>query len=48
VKVCEHLDPALRALHHEEATPEIFQQIQNIKKNLTTLEENPQKRGAFR
>ena len=30
--MCEHLDPALRALHHGEATPEIFQQIQNIKK----------------
>lgn len=48
MKVCKYIDPALKALHHEEATPEIFDQAQRIKRNLRTFEDNPQKRGAFR
>ncbi|OXV10434.1 hypothetical protein Egran_01800 [Elaphomyces granulatus] len=48
LKVCEYLDPALKAVHHEEANSEIFDQVQHINQNLTIVEENPRKRGAFR
>ena len=34
----EHIDPALKALHHEESTLETFDQVQHIKQNLTIVD----------
>lgn len=46
--ICEYLKPSLRTLHHTYLDETMWAEIQNIRKNIDLVENDIQKRNAYR